>query len=182
MPMLADQITRELRVLVGQPIGDCWRAMNMAIFEFGPRREFINRNGDQVDTSDIRLHIQGRWRFVDAERILFARDDILYPPAYPADDSVSLDDFDWDKEDSILDIKRRAWFEQYRADLPRVVSALGDKYGGFRIELERGFALECFPCDSLTGAHSEQWRLLGHRADESHFVVTGGGMEDCDDQ
>jgi hypothetical protein len=42
---LADRITAELRVLLGQPIGDCWRAANMQVFEFGPRHWITNRKG-----------------------------------------------------------------------------------------------------------------------------------------
>ena len=173
---LADRITSELRVLVRQPIGDCWRAANMQIFEFGPQRQTWNGKGEAVEVSDIRLHIQCRWRFVDERFILFGRDDLNYP----ADQSTPPEEFDWDKADSVLDVARRKWFDKHRPSPPVVREVQGDVYGGFRISLAGGYALECFPCDSRRGEYSEQWRLLGHRADGSHFAVTGDGVERTD--
>lgn len=174
MRTLADRITDELQVLIGKPMGDCWRATNMQIFEFGPRHKFVNRKGEEVEGSDVRLHVQCRWRMVDAARILFGRDDLLRP----ADEAISLDDFDWDKGDSILDVVQRNWFAGLRAAPLHVVNATGDTYGGFRISFERDVALEAFPCDSDRGEYHEHWRLLGHRSDGTHFVITGYGIED----
>lgn len=173
MESLADRITSELQVLIGQPIGDCWRAANMQVFEFGPRRQRQNRKGEVVEVSDIRLHIQCRWRFMDTQSILFGRDDLNYP----ADETTPPEQFDWDKADSVLDVAQREWFDKHRPLRPMVQEVQGDAYGGFRIALAGGFALECFPCDSRRGEYSEHWRLLGHRADGSHFVVTGDGIE-----
>lgn len=171
MESLANRITSELRMLIGQPIGDCSRVSNMIVFEFGPRRQTRNRNGEFVEVSDFSLHIQARWRFVDARCILFGRDDIHYP----ADESTSLEDFDWDQGESALDVARRKWFEEHRPSPPEVREVQGDAYGGFRITLDGGYVLECFPCDSRRGEYCEHWRLLGHRSDGSHFVVTGNG-------
>ena len=39
----------------------------MQIFEFGPLHVSLNRWGQEVETADLRLHIQCRWRLVDAE-------------------------------------------------------------------------------------------------------------------
>jgi hypothetical protein len=173
MSSLAERITEELRALLGQPIGDCWRGANMQIFGFGPRQWIVNRKGEEVEACEVRLHIQCRWRFVDSERILFARDDLNYP----ADENVLIEDFDWDQQESVLDATQRAWFAGHRDPPPQVGDVRGDAYGGFRIEFDGGFALECFPCDSRRGEYSERWRLFGHRADGSHFVITGDGIE-----
>jgi hypothetical protein len=177
MDTLAKRIAAELQALIGQPISDCWRATNMQIFEFGPRRQITNRRGEEIEVCELRLHIQCRWRFVSPTRILFARDDLNYP----ADDEIPIEEFDWDKQDSVLDEKQRAWFGDHRATPPTVQRVEGDRYGGFRIELSGGFALECFPCDSQQGDYSEHWRMLGHRADGSHFVITGDGVETDDE-
>jgi hypothetical protein len=177
METLADRITSELRVLVGQPIGDCWRAADMQVFEFGPLRQTRNRKGEVVEAGDLRLHIQCRWRFVDSSSIVFGRDDLNYPAHKP----TPPERFDWDKADSVLDVARREWLEKQRPSLPVVREVQGDAYGGFRISLTGGYALECFPCDSRRGEYSEHWRLLGHRVDGSHFVVTGDGGEATDD-
>ena len=176
MEPLADRITSELRTLIGQPIGDCWRAANMQIFEFGARHQRQNRKGEVVEVSDLRLHIQCRWRFVDRHCILFGCDDLNYP----ADTTIPSEQFDWDKAESVLDAAQRGWFEKHRPSLPEVQEVQGDSFGGFRIALAGGFALECFPCDSRRGEYSEHWRLLGHRADGWHFVVTGDGVEVSD--
>jgi hypothetical protein len=174
MTTLADQITSELRVLIGKPISDCWRAANMQIFEFGPQNEFLNRKGDKVTAADIKLHVQCSWRLVDSERILFGSDDLYRP----ADQNISKDDFDWGKDDSILDVAQKAWFTDRKVAPLHVQNVSGDVYGGFQIMLEHTVVLEAFPFDSDRGEYSEHWRLLGHRPDGSHFVITGYGVED----
>lgn len=58
---------------------------------------------------------------------------------------------------------------------PNVLAAVGCEL--HPIGLEGGFALEVIPCDSDQGEYSEHWRLLGHRPDGSHFVVTAYGVE-----
>ncbi len=173
MTGLAERISAELRVLIGEPISVCWRAANMQVFEFGRPKTFLNRKGEQVEGSDLRLHVQCRWRMVDGCRILFARDDLLRP----ANEDIPIDEFDWDKDDSVLDVVQRKWFEDRRVTPLKVVRVAGDKYGGCQVEFEHGVVLELFPCDSDRGEYSEHWRLLGHRPDGSHFVVTGHGVE-----
>jgi hypothetical protein len=170
---LADRITAELSSLVGQPISDCWRAADMAIFDFGPMRRIVNRAGVPVSVADLHLHLQCPWRFIDPARILFGRDDLRRP----ADDSIPADAFDPNRHDTALDAARRRWFDDHRPSPPVVTAARGDPYGGFRIEIAGGFALEAFPCNSKRGEYSEHWRLLGHRPDASHFVITGDGVE-----
>ncbi len=174
MTILADRITVELQVLIGEPMSDCWRAADMQIFEFGPMHKFINREGEEVEHSDLSLHVQCPWRIVDAVQIMFGYDDLHRP----ADKNTSLDDFDWDKDDSVLDVVQRNWFAKRRTAPLHVVNVTGDIYGGFRITLEQDVVLEALPCDSRRGEYSEHWRLLGHRSDGSHFVVTGYGIED----
>jgi hypothetical protein len=170
---LAERITAELWVLVGEPISDCWRAANMQVFEFGPAKKYRNRKGDEVEGSDLKLHVQCPWRMVDGSQILFARDDLLRA----ANQDIPIDEFDWDKDDSVLDIVQRQWFEDHRAAPLKVVHVAGDQYGGCQIRLEGGMLLELFPCDSDRGEYSEHWRLLDDRRDSYHFVVTGYGVE-----
>ena len=146
----------------------------MQIFEFGPQHAYVNRCGEQVEGSDLRLHVQCRWRIVDEARILFGSDDLLRP----ANPEIPLGDFDWDKDASVLDVVQRKWFAGHRQTPLHVVSATGNAYGGFRIGLKKGVLLEGFPCDSDRSEYSEHWRLLGHRPDGSHFVICGYGVED----
>lgn len=169
---LAERITAELQVLIGEPLSDCWRAADMQIFEFGPPKKCRNRKGVEVEGSDMRLHVQCRWRMVDGSQILFARDDLLRP----SNDSIPIDEFDWDKDDSVLDVVQRSWFDNQRTHPVNVVRVKGDVYGGCRIELDNQLTLELFPCDSDRGEYSEHWRFFGHRPAGSHFVVTGYGV------
>ena len=174
MIALADRITTELLVLIGEPISDVWRAANMQVFGFGELRQIVNRYGEEVEVTDINLHVQCRWRLVDDRRILFGRDDLLRP----ADEDTPVDDFDWDKEDSVLDVLHRKWIAKHKTKPLRVINAIGDNYGGFRMEFEEQIFLEAFPCNSNCEEDTEHWRLLGHRSDGSHFVIGGYGVLD----
>jgi len=176
MSDLAERITAALQVLVGEPISNCWRAANMQIFEFGPARKVLNRRGEEVEESDWKLHVQCRWRMVDGRRILFGRDDLLRP----ANEDIPLGEFDWDQDESVLDVKQRQWFEQHQAAPKKVVHVTGDCYGGCQIELEDHFLLELLPCDSDRGEYSEHWRFFDQRNDGS-FVITGYGVEGEDE-
>lgn len=169
MNAIAEQITAELASLIGQPLSECGRAANMQIFGFGPLQRARNRQGEEIESSPIRLHIQSHWRFVGPAGILFGRDDLNRP----ADESLTENEFDWDQHDSVLDARQRTWICEYRESLPKVIGASGNRHGDLRIEFEFGFALETFCCDSDRSDYSEQWRLFGHRADGSHFVMSG---------
>lgn len=170
---LADRITFELQRLVGQPFTDCWRVSNMQIFEFGPQRDIVNRKGQVVQAADIKIHVQCPWRVVREGRILFGSRDLLWP----ADHRVPLDDFDYDKHQTVLDVLKSQWFDEHRKAPLKVIGVSGDDYGGFRIELGGSVFLEVFPCKSGPREGSEHWRLLDNRSDGPHFVVTPYGIE-----
>jgi hypothetical protein len=169
MHAISKQITAELAILIGQPLSECGRAADMHFFGFGPLQRSTNRQGEEIESSQIRLHIQSRWRLVGPAGILFGRDDLHRP----ADEALAESEFDWDQHESVLDAKQRNWVSEHSESPPKVVGVSGNRYGDLRIELEFGFALETFCCDSNRSDYSEQWRLFGHRADGSHFVVSG---------
>lgn len=169
MDALVDKIRSELSALVGLPITDCWRVANMQVFGFGPKSFIRSSKGGEVETSQINLHVQCRWRFVDAHRVLFGSDDL----SYPAEENMDVKAFDWASSESLLDAKQKQWFIGHPS--MKMTSALGDPYGGFAICFEGGFSLQSFPCGSQRGEPSEHWRMFGHRADGSHFVVFGDG-------
>jgi len=172
MNHLAQQITTELRLLIGQPLSGISRAADMQMFGFGPCREITNRQGEIVARPEISLHVQCRWRMVDGRSILFGRDDLLYP----ANKEIPVLEFDYDEAPSVLDATSQQWWRAQATNPPRILDATGDAYGGFQIELEGGLFLEAMPCDSARS--EENWRLFGHRDDDSHFVVCGYGVED----
>lgn len=173
MTSVSDQITAEMQVLISQDFCSCWRIGNMQIFEFGKVRSHLNRKGQKVQSGEFKLHVQCRWRMINPTRILFGRDDLLRP----ADSRISIDDFDWDESESILDVAQQEWFTGHRPGFAKVTSVSGDAYGGCRIGFGTGEILELIPCDSDRSEYSEHWRLFGHRDDDTHFVVTGAGID-----
>lgn len=170
MKGLAERISEALSVLIGKPIFDCWRVANMQIFEFGECQKILNRRGCEVEVADWKLHLQCRWRMVDGESIVFGNDDLYYP----ADEKLPWDEFDWDKQESVLDLRQQEWFAINRDKKRKVTDAIGDIYGGFQIKLEGGFRLEAFPCKSFQDEHCEQWRLF--ESESEHFVIDGDGV------
>lgn len=169
----AERINAELSVLVGEPIVDCWRAGNMQVFEFGAQTRVLNRNGVEVEAGDLRLHVQCRWRFTDPTAILFGCDHRWAP----AETTAPAEEFDTGQHPSLLERLVRSWLKERREPPCRVVDMATDPYGGFRMTLEGGCALEVFPCHSGQSEHSEHWRLIGPRSTGQHFVVTGEGIE-----
>lgn len=95
----------------------------------------------------------------------------------PAEREAPPDDFEWDEKESSLEVTQRRWFEDHRISAFKVVDAKRDPYGGCKIDLEKGFSLELYPCSSNRNEHLEHRRLLVGRAPEvSHFVVRGYGV------
>ena len=58
---------------------------------------------------------------------------------------------------------------------PHVVEGVkADDFGGAEIRFGGGFALRMFPMATRT----ESWRIFGPDDDDSHFVVSGGRVEE----
>ena len=57
------------------------------------------------------------------------------------------------------------WVERFRAD----------EVGGVVLSLTNDCTLELFSTDSLPGEH---WRLFVPNSEDTHFVVTGEGIEE----
>ena len=107
----------------------------MQMFGFGPRHPKLNRRGETIEVCQFGLHIQCRWRLVNATQIVFGSDDLHYP----ADDAIPWDKFDWDKNPSVLDVVQHEWFAQRMLVPLTVLNVCGDKYGGFQVQLDSDF-------------------------------------------
>lgn len=97
--------------------------------------------------------------------------------AKPHDEPLADDDDDWDWSApgaNRRDVRLRDWLGERSYDVER---ANADPAGGIVLALADGFALEVFPDDSLDGEYSERWRLFRPGELDSHFVVSGGGLE-----
>jgi hypothetical protein len=186
-PPLDEQISSELRLLEGQPFTECFRAADLIMFSFGEERERLTRTGARIMVSPIRMHLQCRWRVCDGDCVAFGSDDIFYRGSEPMNGAMNggrtggrhgqrdREEFDYLYSLTALDVLHDAWFAKHRRAALMVISAKGDRFGGFQIMLAGGMTVECLPCESRRDA--ELWRLFGHRADDSHFVVLAGGVE-----
>jgi hypothetical protein len=178
-PPLDEQISTELRLLEGQPFTECNRGADLIMFSFGEERERLTRTGARIMVSPIHMHLQCRWRVCDGDCVAFGSDDIFYRGSEPMNGGRNgqrdREEFDYLYSLTALDVLHVAWFAKHRRAALMVVSAKGDRFGGFRILLAGGMTVECLPCESRRDA--ELWRLFGHRADDSHFVVLASGVE-----
>lgn len=115
------------------------------------------------------MHLQCAWRVVGPSGIVVASRD-RYTPA--GDRDQDCDGWDWTVQGANRCDERMAGWLDGTSYL--VTAATADPYGGMRLTLARGFALEVFPDDSLPGDH---WRVFQPGVDGPHFVVTGAGVE-----
>jgi hypothetical protein len=165
-----DEITDALQILIGQPIGRSRRAANMQIFSFGQLITSHNRKGEQIEIETFALHVQCQWRFTAQGRILFGRHDLWLP----ADERIALDEFDYDKQPSRLDITQRQVFASLMNVGATVTAAGATQYGGFSIEIGGVSTLEAWPSGSAD--KSELWRLFRNEEESQHFVVKANGV------
>jgi len=169
---LKEQVERALKAIMGMPLTDAGRALNMGMFSFGELRESVTHSlGKKGVVGEYALHIQCPWRVVGSEGIVVASGD----RNYPEDENSDWQDFDSDGP-SLCEARIDEWLQPHK-ELPLTVkSVTADRLGGFKMELSQGFILEVFPADSLRGEYSEHWRFF-RPFEENHFVVTGHGIE-----
>ena len=167
-----DRINDILKVLVGLPLSDSFRAAGMRILHFGKVRVVEGgRFGDYA------LHLQCPWRVVGPDGVITGMDDLWEP--------VNEDDWDenWNYEDSdtLLDARLNELLrgtglgtKSSRSETIRLiveaVEATG--IGDLRISLTEGYKIEVFVC----GGRAEDWRFFKPGSDDGHLVFEGGKM------
>lgn len=165
---LQKRIETALSVLVGMPIWDGSRALNMEMFDIGERLEIVNRRKETVQVGTYRLHIQAPWRILGPRGVVVGSVDAHYPPSDREDDQA----FDPNDDRSLCEERLRRWLDKHRRKPVTVQSIATDELGGFRLTLSGGYTLEVLPASSLS--NYEHWRLLGPGVDRPpHFVVVG---------
>jgi hypothetical protein len=168
---MKEEIERSLAGLIGLPLWAAGRAADMAAFQFGGRLLVQNRKGEPTEVGEYALHVQCAWRLTDADGIVVASRDYYYPAGDP---DVVPPNFDHDQPGANRrDERMEAFFSKCGNDFPVVKLVEADRLGGLRIFMSRAIDLEVFPNDSLGEEH---WRFFRHFS-ESHFVVTGRGIE-----
>ena len=167
---MQDRVRAALDRLVGLPLLESNRALDMQMFSFGARRtttiRFGPRKGEAASVGQYGLHLQCAWRIAGPSGLVVGSRDVLsWTGTGP-----EPDDWDWCKGPNRRDEAIREWL----AGSYMVEAITTDSLGAFTLQLSGSYALAVFP-DAC--GDTEQWRLL-LRDEERHFVVTGDGIED----
>jgi hypothetical protein len=170
--MMKERIEQTLSLLVGLPLTNIYRTLNLEMFDFGEQRTVLTRQGQEKKVGKYALHVQCAWRITNSTRVVVASRDRWYM----GDGSKDIpDDFDWSLPGNRCD-KRISSFLEANAAEPLVIESIeADHVGGTKLRLTNGFALEIFPDDSFD---DEYWRFFQPSTSTEHFVVTGAGIQD----
>lgn len=175
MGAVADAILEHLKPLVGLKLSLARRAADLRNFQFGPVRAVPDGT-----VGEYALHIQCPWRLQGPDGIVTGRSD-LWEPA-EANEAVAWDTWHYDSNENLQDRRLGALLGDYdpkaRSSLNRteqlVVEAVhAEDCGGATLDLSGGYRLVLFPA----GTRAENWRLFRPGADQPHFVVAGGRVE-----
>ena len=170
------EIDEQLAPLVGLPLRDASRVVDMATFWFGRLLTRQSRQGP-IEVAEYRLHIQETWRITRDGRVLLGYGDWHYPPR---GSTVSYDDFiEKDERHNRQDDLREDW-TAHGEEAHTVASAEGSETGDLAIRFVDGCLLDTFVNQATEGDHGDDefWRLLPPESvhlDGPHFVVTARG-------
>lgn len=172
--MIKEKIEDQLAALVGLPLCDSGRAVDMGTFGFGRLIERQGRRGP-VEVAEYRLHIQETWRVTNAGVVLVGYGDWHYPPR---GSTVTYDDFvERDARRTRQDDLRDDWIA-HGTDAHVVTTCRGTEAGDLSISFADGCVLETFVNQATHGENGDDefWRLLPP-GDAPHFVITARGIE-----
>lgn len=168
-----DRIESALAPLVGLPLWDHHRVLDLQVFHLGDKRisvaQFGRHKGKTSIVGEYALHVQCAWRIVDASKIVVGSRDLFSKSSVAA--IVAGDDWNWQR-DNLRDERIAAWSGK-REHI--IESICADANGGFAMTLRGGAVLEVFPDSS---ADVESWRFLPPNDDAPHFVVVGCQIAD----
>ena len=176
MTTTADEVMVHLQPLIGLELSIARRAADMRVLHFGQIRKV-----EKGTVGDYALHIQCPWRLEGPQGTVTGRLDLWEP----AEDSPDIDweTWDYDKNENLHDTLMGEFLKGYDPQTRSFVNATGqlvveavkgDACGGAIIVLSGGFRLVLFPA----GTRGEDWRIFQPGIDESHFVISGGRVED----
>ncbi|GAC1542962.1 MAG: hypothetical protein NVS2B7_16420 [Herpetosiphon sp.] len=175
---LLQKTEQQLQVLVGKPLWAIGRAYVIWWFHFGSARTVPSNRGGTRTVGEVALHVQCPWRIVCPDSVVVGFADREFPAG--ADPYTDPPNFDWHIQGVNRCDERIAMILGLRVDNPFVVQEIRvGMAGSFGICLTDHYALEVFPDHSL---EDEYWRLFRPGVEDSHFVVTGNGIEDDIDE
>lgn len=173
---MKERIEQVLSVLIGLPLLDAGRAVDLEWFHFGHPRIVTTRKGGTTEVGDYALHIQCAWRVKAPNRIIVASRDRYYPP-HDSEDIPA--EFDWDVPHGNRCDARIEAFLQAHSALPLIVTSVeADEVGSVRLLLTKEYVIEVFPDDSFDSEYSEHWRFFQPSMGTEHFVVSGEGIRE----
>jgi hypothetical protein len=174
--MIKEKIEEQLAALIGLPLSDGGRVLDMPTFGFGRLIERQGRRGP-AQVAEYRLHILETWRITNASEVLLGYADWHYPPR---GSTVAHDDFvEWDEDRNRQDDLREDWIAHGPA-AHTVVECRGTEAGDLSISFADGCLLETFVNQATHGENGDDefWRLLPPPTDdEPHFVITARGIQ-----
>ena len=173
-PLRFADVEAAVATLIGLPLQDTQprRAADMAMFNFGPLREWVDKYGRPRKSGDVWLHVQASWRMIVGVRIVVGSGDYWDPPS-----GVDPNDFDprearVNRQDELV-----AAFHVDRSAPRSVASVETHPTGDLRITFDDASRLEIQP-DSI-GPRDEYWRLFLKGG--PHLVVGTLGAEEQGD-
>lgn len=164
--MKAD-VERALAPLVGLPLWGPARESNMLSLQLGGPQAPNEAAGAYA------LYVFCAWRLTRGDA-LFAGSADLFTPADPDED---LETFDYEAPGATWwDARWRAYADAAASSPPTVAAVAADAFGGLRLALSDGAALEVFP-NSAPAEHveTEFWRLVRPGRGGPAFVVGTAG-------
>jgi hypothetical protein len=166
------EIERAVAPLVGLPRWGPARESNMLALQFGERQPAPTRADPGREVGAYTLQVYCAWRLTRADALVAGSAD-LFTPADPDED---LETFDYEAPGATWWDVRWKGYVDGAASAPTVMAIAADAFGGLRMTLSDGAALEVFP-NSAPAEHfeTEFWNLVrGGRAEPEVRVGTAG--------
>ncbi|MFN7874104.1 MAG: hypothetical protein ACK5PB_02215 [Pirellula sp.] len=162
---MLSEIKQRMEILLGKPLWDSWRILNVQIFDFGKQISHVNKHGQTIANGEISLRVDCSWRITRNASVVVGVNDRRLP------DPESSESGDrW----TLLEARLEKWLKG-SVDLPKIVKGVEvDRFGGVRISLSDLSCLDIFP----STCNGEYWRLLYPESGfERHFIVYGNKLE-----
>ncbi|MGZ4031995.1 MAG: hypothetical protein ACXVP2_07560 [Tumebacillaceae bacterium] len=166
-------IIDRLRILSGLPFVNAGRAGSLVWFSFGETTTIFSRNGSSRTVGMYTLNVQCTWRITNEDEIVVASKDI-FEPSTKWEGEVD-EEFDWDLQGMNRFDEKIEELNSQKGLRIFVESIKADHFGGLTLNLSEDYVLELFPDGS---SEIEFWRFLKRGDIDSHFVVTGTGIEE----
>lgn len=141
-----------LQKLIGQPLVDMWRVLNMAVFAFGDDVKWISTDSGERTGSRYALHVQCPFRLLRNGRVLVGSDDLWVEAKNPSAVRSSEG-----QEETYYDLVVSRIVRGTKESPLIVRSIRTSGCGDLALDLSDGVAIEVVPTSARP---SEAWRFL----------------------